>query len=159
MTSATARPVLIVACFLTAGCGVDGQASKPDLSGTWVLDLSASSLEIPLPDSSVFVVEHAEPIILAKRTHVVGGVANTVESRFSTDSLVRPVLVGEVEIPTRVYWDGEALVLDQAWSRGGVRITNVVRYTLGSEGRTMVADEWMRAGSERHHNVWVFRRR
>ena len=159
MMRTTSPPVMLVSCCLIAGCAVDGRGAKPDFSGTWVLDLSASALESPPPDSSIFIIDHDEPTLLAQRTHVVDEEANTVESRFTTDSVVRAVRIGGLEIPTRVYWDGDVLVLDQAWSQGRVRVTNVVRYTLGMDGQTMVADESMRAGSNQHHNIWMFRRR
>jgi hypothetical protein len=142
-----------------AGCNVAGSASKPNLSGTWVLDLSRSSFEITPPDSSTFAIEHVEPTLTAERTHVYGGVVNVVQTRLTTDSVVTTVQVGDLEIPTRVYWEGDVLILDQAWSQGDVRITNLVRYTLEDEGQTLVADETMQAGPDSHHNVWTFARR
>lgn len=156
----TARSALLLGVvLLAAACRGDGEASRPDFSGTWVLDLSRSVLEGTSPDSSIFVIDHVEPILTAQRTHVLDGVVNTVRSRFTTDSVLTALQVGDMEIPTRVYWDRQTLVLDQAWSQGDVPITNLVRYTLEDGGQTLVADEFMRAGGAEHHNVWTFRRR
>ncbi len=142
-----------------AGCTVERGASTPDLSGTWVLSHARSSLEIAAPDSSIFVIDHVGPTLAARRTHVLDGVVNVVETSLTADSVLRTVRVGELEIPTRVYWDGAVLVLDQAWSQGGVDVTNLVRYTLVDGGETLIADESMRAGPSGHHNVWTFERR
>jgi len=145
--------------YLAAACRTGGEASRPDFSGTWVLDLSRSTLEIPPPDSSIFVIDHHEPILTAQRTHVLGGVVNTVSTRFSTDSVLAPLQLGGMEIPTREYWDQQTLGLDQAWFQGDVPVTNLVRYTLEDGGQALIADEYMSAGRESHHNVWTFRRR
>jgi hypothetical protein len=163
MTNAKWGPMTRTTALLlilgVAGCNVGGATSKPDLSGTWVLDLSRSTLDIVPPDSTIFVIDHSEPFLTAKRTHILDGVVNVVDTRFTTDSALTAVEVSGLEIPTRVHWDGDVLILEQEWSRGGVLITNLVRYTLEDEGRTLVADEYMQAGPDGHHNVWVFRRR
>ena len=151
--------VILFAGCLVAGCATRKGVARPDFSGTWVLDLARSSLEIPAPDSSIFVIDHDEPQLVAERTHALGGETNTVRTVMSTDGVLRSVRVGNLEIPTRVYWDDDALVLEQEWSQGEVHISNHVRYTLSDDGGTMVADEQMRAGSDSHHNVWTFRRR
>lgn len=159
MAYSTRLSLILVAGCLATGCTTRMSISRPNFSGTWVLDLSRSSLEIPAPDSSIFVIDHDEPQLVAERTHVLGGEANTVRTALETDSVLRSVRVGDLEIPTRVYWDGDALVLEQEWSQGDVQITNHVRYTLADKGETMVADEHMRAGPDSHHNVWTFQRR
>jgi hypothetical protein len=149
-----ARSVVV---FAAGGCAIG--MSRPDFSGTWVLDLPRSSLEIPSPDSSIFVIDHAEPNLIAERTHFLDGVANRSGSRLTSDSVLHMMRAGGLEIPTRMYWDGQTLVLDQEWNQGDVRVANVVRYSLADDGRTMTADEHMSAGDVAHHNVWVFRKR
>jgi hypothetical protein len=153
------RPTAILLLLGVAGCNVGAGALKPNLSGTWLLDLSRSSLEITSPDSTIFVIDHVEPILRAERTHVLDDMVNVVEASLTTDSALATVHAGGLEIPTRVYWDGDVLVFDQEWSQGGARIANLVRYTLIDEGQTLVADEYMQAGPDHHHNVWIFGRR
>ena len=153
----TTMTLLVLVC-VAGGCGTE--MSRPDFSGTWVLDLSRSSLEIMIPDSSIFVIDHREPILIGERTHFLDGVSNTSSgSEATTDSVLTVLQAGDLEIQTRVYWDGQTLVLAQEWSQGGVPVTNLVRYTLADEGQTLIADERMSAGDDDHHNVWTFRRR
>jgi len=159
MGYSTRLSVTLLAACLVTGCATRSGAARPDFSGTWVLDLSRSTLEVPAPDSSIFVIDHDEPRLIGERTHALGGEADTVHAVMSTDGALRPVQVGGLEIPTRVHWDGDALVLEQEWSQGEARVTNHVRYTLSDDGETMVADEQMSVGSDSHHNVWTFRRR
>jgi hypothetical protein len=158
MTRTTVTVLLVGGCLVTA-CGEARDLSKPDFSGSWVLDLSRSSLEIAPPDSSIFVIEHDDPDLVGRRTHYLGGVSDASSAQLTTDSVLAAVRAGDLEIPTRVYWDGHVLVLDQAWTRGDVRITNLVRYTLEDGGQTLIADERMSADGDTHHNVWVFGRR
>ncbi len=63
--------ILLVLVCVAGGCGTE--MSRPDFSGTWVLDLSRSSLEITSPDSSIFVIDHVEPRLTVERTHVFDG--------------------------------------------------------------------------------------
>jgi hypothetical protein len=43
---------------------MSGQGSKPDFSGTWILDLKRSDFaRTPPPDSSVLTVAHNEPFV------------------------------------------------------------------------------------------------
>jgi hypothetical protein len=52
--------------------------TKPDFTGTWKLNHGKSSLQIPAPESTIFVIEHSEPHFHLERTHVFGGNSDTL---------------------------------------------------------------------------------
>src|SRR5262249_47325453 len=59
--------------------------AKPDFTGIWKFNRSRSSLQIPAPDSTTFVIEHREPRFHLSRTHVVGGHRDTLSLELTTD--------------------------------------------------------------------------
>lgn len=68
--------------------------AKSDFTGTWKFDHSKSSLQIPSPDSTSFVIEHNEPRFLLKRTHVFGGNSDTFSIDLTTDGKTEIIVSG-----------------------------------------------------------------
>jgi hypothetical protein len=130
--------------------------SKPDFTGTWKFNPAKSSLQIPQPDSTTFVIEHREPRFRLCRTHVVGGNSDTFRIDLTTDGAQVVCDHGGLEIQARLRWEGESLVFDSILTRGEMRATNVVRYRLAEAGRTFVAEECLRSEQHNHDNTWVF---
>jgi hypothetical protein len=113
--------------------------TKPDFTGTWEFNSNKSTLQIPSPDSTTFVIEHREPHFHLERTHVFGTLNQ-----------------GGLEIRARLYWEGETLVCDSRLEQGGEQATNIVRYSLADEGQTFIAEEQFRSREHSHENRWVF---
>lgn len=167
-TSAVVFTVLCFAgCLATAGQQASPPAhqgakqqpdSKPDFSGTWALQPDRSSLEIQVPESSVFTIDHQDPHWRLERTHVFDGRANTLVLDLLTDGVPVVREVGGVEIHSRLYWEGDTLVLESVDTLNGEEFNNVVRYRLADEGRTFIADERQVIKQKSHRNIWVFER-
>ena len=132
--------------------------SRPDFTGAWTFNHGRSALEIPPPDSTIFVIEHREPRFHLSRTHVVGTTSDTFSIDLTTDGEEVVRVERGLEIHARAYWDGDTLVFDAAFSRQGVPATNSVRYSLTDDGRTFVAEEHFRSEQHRYDNTWVFDR-
>lgn len=113
-------------------------------------------MDLPPPDATVFVIEHQEPLLSIRRTHVMGDTRDTFSVALTTDGQPTSVDHGGLQLSGRAYWDGDALVFDTTIVRSGEEATNVVRYTLSDDRRTLVADERLRSGSMSDHNMWVF---
>lgn len=128
---------------------------KPDFSGTWKFNPSKSILQIPAPDSSVFVVEHREPVFRIQRTHVFGQKSDTFALDLTTDGKEVTVDRGDMQIRARVYWEGDTLVFDTRLARLGEEATNLVRYKLAETGDSFTAEERFRNKSLNYDNVWV----
>ena len=132
--------------------------AKPDFTGTWKLNRGRSSLQIPAPDSTTFVIEHREPRFRLSRTHVAGGNSDTFAIELTTDGEQVVCNHGGLEIQARLRWEGETLVFDSELVREGTRATNVVRYRLAEAGQVFVAEESLRSEQHSHENTWVFDR-
>lgn len=144
----------------SAGCAsVRTRGSHPNLTGTWVLNSGKSRLEIPAPDSTIFVIRHDEPMVRLFRTHGRAGTVDTVTLTLHSDSSeVRWELRG-AQVTSRSWWEGQELVFWSAFVRGDRRASQVVRYSLSGDRRTFTALETVDAGEASHVNRWVFDRR
>ncbi len=131
---------------------------KPDFAGTWKFNPGRSVLQIPAPDSSIFVVEHLEPIFRLSRTHVVGETSDTFALDLTTDGKEVVVVRVDRRLRARAYWEGETLVFDSHLTRGGEEATNVVKYKLSRTLDSFVAEEQFRSKSLNYDNLWFMER-
>ncbi len=130
--------------------------AKPDFTGTWKFNSGKSALQSPSPESSIFVIEHREPHFRLERTHVFGGKSDTFSVALTTDGELIAMNHGGLEIHSRAYWEGDALVFDSGFVHEGEQATNIVRYRLEDAGQTFIAEEQLRSTQHKHNNMWVF---
>ena len=131
---------------------------KPDFTGTWNFNRQRSQLEIPPPDSTIFVIDHQEPIFRLERTHTTGGLIDRMQLELKAGEGPSTQMHGDIEIRARLYWEGDVLVCESVLTRGKDQGLNIVRYRLSDQGRTFLAEETLKLGSHSHKNVWVFDR-
>jgi hypothetical protein len=129
--------------------------SKPDFSGTWKFNPSKSVLQIPAPDSTIFIVEHREPVFRIQRTHVFGQKSDTFALDLTTDGKEATIDRGDMQIRARVYWEGDTLVFDTRLVKQGEEATNLVRYKLAETLDSFTAEERFRSKSLNYDNIWV----
>ncbi len=130
--------------------------AKANFSGSWNLNLQKSTLQIPPPSASMFRIDHKEPQFHLSRTHFYGEKSETWSIDLTTDGKEVYQKDGNLESWTRLYWQRNSLVFDQKLKLNGKDGTNVVRYTLTDEGRTLIAVERMKTPKFSHYNYWVF---
>jgi hypothetical protein len=132
-------------------------AKKPDFSGTWALNLGKSRLQIEAKiERGTFTIEHKEPAFRFSRVFVVEGTADALSYALTTDGKEKIDKQPGRTTVSRLYWDGNVLVLDERIVLAdGREATNVVRYSLRDGGQTLVAEEKFRGPVRRHDNLWV----
>lgn len=143
--------------FLSLAGAAAGQTeARPDFSGVWKLNLQASHLEIPAPDSGVFRVEHKDPVFHLSRTFIKGGQEDTWTIDLITNGTE---VVQEEKTETfrgRLSWKESDLVLDSTITVGSRTAVNTVTYHLSNEGRTLTTTESFRGPRLKYDNIWVF---
>jgi hypothetical protein len=152
---------LLVSLFISSAATLmyAQQGGKPDFSGTWVMNVQKSEVKDP-PVSSVFKIVHREPAYHWSATHVYqDGKNDTARLDLITDGkheATRKYRGYKSHI--RMYWEGDVLVLDEkAVTKDGTG-TNVVRYSLSADGKTLTAIEHDEIPSASWTNRWVFDR-
>jgi len=129
---------------------------KPDFSGTWKFNPEKSKLQIPVPSSSTFVVDHKEPKFHLTRTHVYDGKPDTWSIDLTTDGKEVIQREGDRTLRVRLYWEGNDLIFDSLIVLEDRQATNIVRYQLSPDGKTFTATESFRGPKLKYDNVWVF---
>ena len=146
--------------LVVVATGFAQSEARPNFSGTWVLNLSASKLELKdAPTASTFNIRHTEPNFHLKRTHVyTDGKHDTWGIDLITDGKHEVVRKdGPNRDVTRMYWDHDVLILDEkVTAPDGSFGTNVVRYSLSANGNTMTALEHEKYPGGQLTNQWVF---
>ncbi len=132
---------------------------KPNFSGRWRANFAKSSLQIPLPEATVFIVEHEEPDLVLSRTHTSNGKRDTWSIQLTTDGRQVVQRSAEREIRCRAYWEGEALVFEARLSTGeGGEGHNLVHYRMAEDGNAFTAFERYRSPSRNYDNLWRLER-
>ena len=130
--------------------------TKPDFTGTWKFNSAKSVLQMPPPESSIFVIEHSEPHFRLERTHVFDGKNNTFSVALTADGESTALNLGGFESQSKLYWEGDSLVFDSRFVHEGEQASNIVRYRLEDAGQTLIAEEQLRSTQHKHDNSWVF---
>lgn len=138
-----------------------GAPGKPDLSGTWVLNLEKCRLQYPPKlDRGAITIAHKDPAFRFSRTFVEGGKEDALSYELTTDGREKIEKEPGRTTASRMFWDGDTLVLDERIVLAdGRAATNVVRYSLRDGGRTLVAEEKFRGPVHKHDNLWVAERK
>ncbi len=133
----------------------DRKKNKPDFSGSWLVNRAKSVLHIHAPDSTSFFINHHEPIFGLQRTHTVGETKDDFAIRLNIGGETITTSHRDLNISARAYWDGNVLVFHSDIMKGHEEGTNIVRYELSDDGRTIIADEDFRSSTLNYTNRWV----
>jgi len=124
--------------LLTLAVGLIQAQAKPNLSGTWVLNVSKSDFgPMPAPDSETHKITHADPdlkVNVAQKGQM--GDLN-YDAAYSTDGKESTNNVAGNEFKSTAKWDGDDLTIDTKGSFNGTDFTAKDRWTLSADGKTL----------------------
>jgi hypothetical protein len=146
-------PILFLASVALTGIE---DPQKPNFSGTWKFNPEKSKLQIPVPTSSTFRLDHREPEFHLSRTHVYDGKSDTWGVDLTTDGKEVIQESADQTIHIRLYWEGNDLIFDSKIVMKDREATNVVRYHLSEDGKIFTATERFRGPRLKYDNIWVF---
>ena len=151
---------LLVSWIVCSPMLATGQ-QRPDFSGEWSLDRSASSLqgELSAVESGTVRIQHREPSFAFTRTFLIK--AQPIETSFQiqTDGRELANVNRGLASKSRMEWQGSSLLLTVLIDGPRGTISNVVRYELLDGGHLLRAVEDVGGAAPSHHNVWMFARR
>lgn len=131
---------------------------KPDFSGEWVLDRQASLLTggASAMESGVLRIDHRDPKCGFQISMSAGG--DSVERTWES-SLSDEIPVVDSGFYSRLFWEGDALVLE-CGSKGSDETWSMLwRYQLVDSGQRLQAVEQMRRRGGDTDNIWIFQKR
>ena len=129
---------------------------KPDLSDEWILDRQASALSANAAafQSGILRIEHRDPVFRFQLRMVAGDQPVEYAGEGLTDG---KEVAGEREL-TRLYWDGDILVMSCESRSPDAQWAMSFRYELLDDGRRLRWSEQIRGGGRDQDNVWMFAR-
>ncbi len=131
-------------------------AQKPDFSGIWRFNPEKSSLQITPPTASIFQIDHQEPYFKIVRTHIFGEKSDTWGIQLTTDGKEFIQEESGEKLVGHLYWDGDILVFDTKIFLKNREASNIVRYELSEDGKTLTATERFRGPAVKYDNIWIF---
>ena len=127
--------------LLTAAAGVVQAADKPNLSGTWKLDVAKSDFgPLPTPESQVEKITHEDPSlkINVAQTGEMGDL--NFDLAYTTDGKECTNTIAGNEMKSVLSWDGDALVIDSKGNFNGTDFTAKDHWKLSDDGKTLTID-------------------
>ena len=123
-------------------------SAKPNFSGEWKMNPAASKFgPMPAPASMVRSIAHADPK-LEMRTVQAGekGEIKT-ELKYSTDGKECVNRLSSGEVRSKLYWEGDILVVDSKRTVQNTEISVVDRYSLSADGRALTISSSLKTPS------------
>jgi hypothetical protein len=147
--------LMLVLTSLAAG------QQRPDFSGEWTLDRSASSLQgdMAAVEGGQLRIQHREPTFGFARTFLIK--TQPIDTSFEMQTDGREISRDNRGMSSRskMEWQGNSLLLTVLIEAPPGTVSNIVRYELLDNGRTLRAVEDVGGAVPPHHNVWMFVRR
>jgi hypothetical protein len=133
----TAPYFILVVLFAFAGRPATAQEAKPNLTGTWNLNLAKSKLADAHPHrSDSYEIKHQEPKIVV--VHNFGASSETFF--YVVDGKERLARLGSNgdQIRAKAMWEGASLVLEKRQTLVPRDTLWTSRYTLSEDGKSLV---------------------
>ena len=124
----------LIAILLVMAQAAANVGSKPDFSGQWVLNASASDFGlIPPPQCRGLRLSHREPEVIVEET-APGGEPCGQPTRYTTDGAQVTYTSNNVRRQARLTWSGSALVINRVDDDG---VMMRIEATLSADGKTL----------------------
>jgi ketosteroid isomerase-like protein len=149
---------VIVAMLLSLAASPALAQQKPDFSGEWTLSMRRSRLEADWArgiERGVVRIAHGEPRFDFERTFTTQGEDSQASYTLTTDGVAVEQVSGPRTESSRMYWEGDVLVLSQTLEGPMGVGTNIVHYRLLEGGRVLEASE-RTTGPGAYSNLWLF---
>jgi hypothetical protein len=125
---------------MPAASAAMSSGSRPNLSGTWKLNIPKSNFgQIPPPASQVDTIVDNEPSITITADQKGGmmGDSNNAETLSTDGKPTSSPGMGGAAVASTTHWDGAALVVDSKTSFQGSDVTLKDTYTVSADGNTL----------------------
>ena len=124
--------------LLTAAFGVVQAHAKPDINGTWKVNVSKSDFgPMPAPDSQTSKVSFTDPDLkVAVASSGQMGDLN-YDLHYTTDGKESTNTVMGNEMKSTAKWEGDELVIDTTGNFNGTDFTAKDRWSLSEDGKTL----------------------
>jgi hypothetical protein len=148
----------VTAGLLLAQTGSGDPVAKPNLSGTWKLNLQRSGPILPRGTMALTMkIEHREPMMRSRETRVVSGKVTTSKDPWTAiDCKEHESKHPGKTVLSSACWSGRALKTHNVTTIDGVDYISDIATTLSDDGKVLtMAEHYREPGLERIRD-WVF---
>jgi len=126
--------------FLTLVLGMAQAQTRPNLSGTWKLNMSKSSFgHGPAPDARTDKITHEDPNLKDTITQSNQQGEITYDMIYSTDGKETTNTIRKNEFKSTAHWEADQLAIESKGSLGGP-VTLKDRWSLSDDGKTLTLE-------------------
>lgn len=123
--------------FLTLALGIVQAQTRPNLSGTWRVNISKSSFgHGPAPDARTDRISHEDPNLKDTVTQSNQQGEITYDMNYSTDGKETTNTIRGNEFKSIAHWEGDQLAIESKGSLGRP-VTLKDRWSLSEDGKTL----------------------
>lgn len=122
--------------FWSVVVNVSAQQARPNLTGTWKLNLNKSKLAMQHgTGGDLYKIKHLEPRL--EMIHTFSGGGETYSYVIDGKERVANRSMEDGVTRARAYWDGDTLVIQKQQETDRGQVAFVVRYTLSQDGKSL----------------------
>jgi|CXWL01.1.fsa_nt_gi hypothetical protein len=159
-----ATVLLCTAALLPAALSAQSP-SRPNFTGTWVMDVAKSGASTFTPTASTYTIVHVgDTLVIDRATTSTNGDQVKAHMRYVVDGgtwkNMLPLVGQSLEASSVLRWAGDTLVIRSTSKNGEEELVQVDRWTLAADGATlMMARSAVYAGNPIGSPTWVFAKR
>jgi hypothetical protein len=133
--------------ILIAAASLAFAADKPNLSGTWKMDMTKSDFGgSPPPDSLTRTIQHNEPSLIVTDEQVSALGPDKVVRKYTTDAKEIAYQWMGSEVKSAAHWEGNALRIVGKVDAGGAEVVVSGTLTLSADGKTLTEEDKVLVG-------------
>jgi hypothetical protein len=124
--------------FLTLVLGIASAQTRPNLSGTWKLNIAKSDFgRGPTPDARTDKIVHEDPNLKDTITQSNQQGEITYDMNYFTDGKETTNTIRKNEFKSVAHWEGDQLAIESKGSMGGAATTLKDHWSLSEDGKTL----------------------
>lgn len=147
------RRILLALCATTFLVAAD----KPDLSGTWNIQLDKSDFGMmPPPSKMERKVSHKDPQLAVTTLQASQRGERTTEVKYTTDGKESEVQLMGRPAKVSAKWEGSSLVVTTKLEFQGNEMTQVEKWSVSSDGKTLTSEGTMNSPMGENKTKLIF---
>jgi len=147
------RRILLALCATTLLFAAD----KPDLSGTWNIQLDKSDFGMmPPPSKMERKVAHKDPQLTVTTSQASQRGERTTEAKYTTDGKESEVQLMGRPAKVSAKWEGSALVVTTKLEFQGNEMTQVEKWSVSADGKTLTSEGTMNSPMGENKTKLIF---
>ncbi len=149
--------LVLLTSLLAAGC--IAAADKPDLSGTWTIDLEKSDFGMmPPPTKLERKIAHKDPDFNVTTLQANARGERTSEAKMTTDGKECEIQIMGRPAKAKAVWEGKSIIVTTKAEFQGNELTQVEKWTLSEDGKTLQAESTLNSPMGENKSKLIFKK-